>query len=220
MSYADRGALGQEQDAVVAGIGHAAVVQARVPGTSTSCRWTATPRSLPLVIFTPPGRVDLCSADRADLADGSLGSDVGRAGNDLDGLVRCRRSIWQITRWSESGCVVNRQDLAGDNVVRSLRRGSPRSSTLEPDMVILASNSLGVTPINICIIFQPGKRQFHLDEHSLFRNENRSDGNMQIHLPHGLKAIPHDGSAALCGILHADFVAFTVIHVLPQNRAS
>ena len=60
-----------------------------------------TPRSLPLVIFTPPGRVDLCR-QTGQISPTDAGVTLGAPVTICTGSS-LPTSSWQIFRWSESG---------------------------------------------------------------------------------------------------------------------
>ncbi len=74
-----------------------------------------TPRSLPLVIFTPPGRGGLVQADRADLANGRRRY-IGCAGDDLHRLAVAEVELADL-QMVGIRVIDNGQDLAGHNVV-------------------------------------------------------------------------------------------------------
>lgn len=74
-----------------------------------------TPRSLPLVIFTPPGRVDLCR-QTGQISPTDAGVTLGAPVTICTGSS-LPTSSWQIFRWSESWVIDNLEDLAGHNVV-------------------------------------------------------------------------------------------------------
>ena len=61
-----------------------------------------TPRSLPLVIFTPPGRVELCR-QTGQISPTEVSVTLGAPVTICTGSS-VPTSIWQIIRWSESGC--------------------------------------------------------------------------------------------------------------------
>ena len=110
---ANRGAGRQEQDAVLARIRHAAVGQAEFLERAHHAvgRHAA---QLALGDFYAAGQGGLMLCYRADLTNG-LGSNVGRAGNDLNGLAVAEVELADLEMVGVR-MVDNGQDLAGHNV--------------------------------------------------------------------------------------------------------
>ena len=151
---AHRGAPGQEQDTVLARIGHAAVRQAELLERAHHAvgRHAA---QLALGDLDPAGQGGLVQRDRADLAD-RFGRHVGRAGDDLDGLFLAHIELADFemvgVRMVDDG-----QDLAGHDVfdlraevVDLLDLGAGHGKPC----VILLGRDAG----NIGIIRKPGTR--------------------------------------------------------------
>ena len=110
---ANRGAGGQEQDAVLARIRHAAVGQTEfLERAHHAVGRHAAQLALGDLYAAGQGGLMLCY--RADLANG-LGSNVGRAGNDLNGLAVAEVELADLEMVGVR-MVDNGQDLAGHNV--------------------------------------------------------------------------------------------------------
>lgn len=81
-----------------------------------------TPRSLPLVIFTPPGRVDLCR-QTGQISPTDAGITLGAAGDDLHRLLLADIELADL-QMVGIRVIDNLEDLAGHNVVDLRARGS------------------------------------------------------------------------------------------------
>ena len=103
-----------------------------------------TPRSLPLVIFTPPGRVDLLQADWADLANGRRRY-IGCTGDDLHQLLLADIELADL-QMVGIRVIDNLEDLAGHNVVDLRAEVVDLLDAWSRTQSIAASYSFGVMP--------------------------------------------------------------------------
>lgn len=103
-----------------------------------------TPQQLALGDLHAARQGGLVQADRADLANGRRRY-IGCAGDDLHRLLLADIELADL-QMVGIRVIDNLEDLAGHNVV-DLRAEVVTSSTLEPDIVSLASYSFGVMPV-------------------------------------------------------------------------
>ena len=100
-----------------------------------SIPFDSTPRSLPFLIFLPPGSMELCSATGTKSFSCKFCAPVTICSGSP-----APTSIWQIQRWSESGCLSSLSTCPTTTFSISLPSFS-QPSTLEPLMVIASVNA-------------------------------------------------------------------------------